>query len=207
MGVMDCHCTGSVASTQERAATRLAAGDWPLVAVVPLPFPTRTVSKRRRGQAGRGVVAVWAFSGQRPAASLVVPGVIGVVMVMDCHCTGSVASTQERAATRLAAGDWPLVAVVPLPFPTRTVSKRRRGQAGRGVVAVWASSGQRSAASLVVPGVIGVVMGVMDCHCTGSVASTQERAATRLAAGDWPLVAVVPLPFRHCCDVVATLAT
>jgi len=60
---------------------------------------------------------------------------------------------------------------------------------------MWASSGQRSAVSLVVPGVNGVVMGVIECHCTGSFASTQERAATRLAAGDWPLVAVVPPPF------------
>jgi len=40
------------------------------------------------------------------------------------------------------------------------------------VVAVGASSGQRPAASLVVPGVIAVVMGVMECHCTASFAST-----------------------------------
>ena len=137
-------------------ARRNQAGCWRLAAG---SRSAAAVADFARGELCRSVVAVWASSGQRPAASLVVPGVNGVVMgVEECHC------------------------------------QMGRGEMRRSVVAVWASSCQLPAASPVVPGVNGVVMGVMECHCTGSFVSTHERAATRLAAGDWPLVAVVPPP-------------
>ena len=114
----------------------------------------------------RSVVAVGASSGQRSAVS-----------------------GQRPAASLVVPG---VIAVV--MGVEECHCQMGRGEMRPCVVAVGASSGQRPAASLVVPGVIGVVIGVMECQCTGSFTSTQERAPTELAAGDWPLVAIVPPP-------------
>ena len=61
----------------------------------------------------RSVVAVGASSGQRPAASLVVPGVIAVVMGVECHCQmGRGEMRPSVVAVGASSGQRPAVSLV-----------------------------------------------------------------------------------------------